>query len=188
MSAKESDRPPGEPRICAAVAPVPCSRRASAIDTAPSAIRAVRRPDRMGTRSRWRVLATGLSACTARMSDSRGYSCAHKSLAWWILLTLSLGCVIGIAAPAEAAIGSVRGAAADNLSVFSKQGASAIQPVSAATSQSLPGITEFPVPNSGPSAITVGPDGNLWFVEISGNNVGKITPQGNITQYPAAAT
>jgi len=84
-------------------------------------------------------------------------------------------------------VAPVRGAAADNLNVFSKRGASAVQPVSAATSQSSPGITEFPVPNSDPSAITVGPDGNLWFAEVSGNNVGKITPQGNITQYPAAA-
>jgi len=39
-------------------------------------------------------------------------------------------------------------------------------------------ITEFPVPtaDSGPWAITAGPDGNLWFTEYDGNKIGRITP------------
>lgn len=38
-------------------------------------------------------------------------------------------------------------------------------------------ITEFPLPNgSGPPAfITAGPDGNLWFTEFRGNQIGRIT-------------
>jgi hypothetical protein len=38
-------------------------------------------------------------------------------------------------------------------------------------------VTEFAVPtaNSGPSAIAVGPDGNIWFTEELGNNIGRIT-------------
>ena len=46
-------------------------------------------------------------------------------------------------------------------------------------------ITYFPVPTAGalPWSITSGPDGNLWFTELVGN-VGKITTDGTITEYP----
>jgi streptogramin lyase len=36
---------------------------------------------------------------------------------------------------------------------------------------------------SGLGAITAGPDGNLWFVEDSSNRIGRITPQGAITEF-----
>jgi streptogramin lyase len=36
-----------------------------------------------------------------------------------------------------------------------------------------------------PTAITLGPDGNIWFIENQGNNVGKITPKGVVTEYNA---
>ena len=41
-------------------------------------------------------------------------------------------------------------------------------------------MTEFPVPtaDTGPTDITTGPDGNLWFTELSGNRIGRITPAG----------
>ncbi len=51
----------------------------------------------------------------------------------------------------------------------------------------------MPRPNSGPGDITVGHDGNLWFVELAGtmdgispdgNRVGRITTEGEITEYP----
>ena len=56
-------------------------------------------------------------------------------------------------------------------------------------------ITEFalPRPNSGPGDITAGADGNMWFVELSGtmdgrkpdgNRVGRITMEGEITEFP----
>src|SRR5205085_10281458 len=32
--------------------------------------------------------------------------------------------------------------------------------------------------------ITSGPDGNLWFTETAGNTIGKITPNGTVTEYP----
>jgi streptogramin lyase len=45
------------------------------------------------------------------------------------------------------------------------------------------GIAEYPIPLAqDPSAITAGPDGNVWFVE-EGGSVGKITPSGTVTQY-----
>jgi virginiamycin B lyase len=31
--------------------------------------------------------------------------------------------------------------------------------------------------------VTTGPDGNLWFVEYGSNALGRITPQGVVTQY-----
>lgn len=50
-------------------------------------------------------------------------------------------------------------------------------------------VTEFAVPSLAPkgstmpNAITTGPDGNLWFTESSGDHIGRITPQGDITQF-----
>jgi len=45
-------------------------------------------------------------------------------------------------------------------------------------------MTEFAVP-TGDSAggITAGNDGNMWFTDFFGNQVGKITPLGNVTLY-----
>ncbi|MFO0955233.1 MAG: choice-of-anchor U domain-containing protein [Candidatus Saccharibacteria bacterium] len=34
-----------------------------------------------------------------------------------------------------------------------------------------------------PTGIVAGPDGNTWFTEAGGNNVGRITPSGDITEY-----
>lgn len=47
-------------------------------------------------------------------------------------------------------------------------------------------VTEFalPTPNGGPRQITVGPDGNLWFVAEDSNVVGRITTAGVITEFP----
>ena len=51
-------------------------------------------------------------------------------------------------------------------------------------------ITEFPIPTppaSGflitPGMITAGPDGNLWFAESYGDKIGRITPDGSITEF-----
>ena len=46
-------------------------------------------------------------------------------------------------------------------------------------------ITEFTVPTAGSQpGIAAGPDGNLWFTEITGNKIGRITPAGVITEFP----
>jgi virginiamycin B lyase len=37
---------------------------------------------------------------------------------------------------------------------------------------------------SNPTATVLGPDGNVWFTEQSANAIGRITPQGVITEYP----
>jgi streptogramin lyase len=46
-------------------------------------------------------------------------------------------------------------------------------------------VTEFPIPtiDSGPLAITAGPDGNLWFTEFSANQIGRITTSGVFTEF-----
>jgi streptogramin lyase len=55
------------------------------------------------------------------------------------------------------------------------------------TGSCAPATTTFPIPtpNSNVSAITAGPDGNVWFVEFSNlaNKVGKITPDGVIQEF-----
>ncbi|MGI8902300.1 MAG: virginiamycin B lyase family protein, partial [Solirubrobacteraceae bacterium] len=43
-------------------------------------------------------------------------------------------------------------------------------------------VMTFPTPDS-LSAITEGPDGNLWFT--GDNGIGRITPQGSITRFHA---
>lgn len=62
--------------------------------------------------------------------------------------------------------------------------------------------TEFPLPSAGesPTAIAAGPDGNLWFIEsgtgggsltdttYTGGRVGRITPQGVVTEFPLPST
>jgi len=44
---------------------------------------------------------------------------------------------------------------------------------------------EYGIPTlaSGPAGIAAGPDGNLWFLEFNGNNIGKIATGGAITEY-----
>lgn len=49
-----------------------------------------------------------------------------------------------------------------------------------------------PTPSSGPLAITVGKDGNLWFTEaaVAGNKIGRLTPAGEFMEFaiPTAAS
>src|SRR5438093_628469 len=50
----------------------------------------------------------------------------------------------------------------------------------------VPGvITEFslPTPNSRPFEITAGPDGDLWFTELTNNKIGRISPTGTLTEF-----
>jgi streptogramin lyase len=45
-------------------------------------------------------------------------------------------------------------------------------------------ITEFATPTvaSNPSGIAYGPDGNVWFLEQAGNNIGRLTPTGQFSE------
>jgi virginiamycin B lyase len=56
----------------------------------------------------------------------------------------------------------------------------------AAASARAQGISEFALPTnaSNPYRIAAGSDGNLWFTEIGGNKIGRITPSGVITEFP----
>ncbi len=51
-------------------------------------------------------------------------------------------------------------------------------------------IDEFssPTSNAGPAQITFGSDGNVWFTEINGNKIGRITPSGIITEFSIPTT
>ena len=57
--------------------------------------------------------------------------------------------------------------------------------VPAAAAAPVP-ITEYPVLTAGgsPDVIVAGPDGNLWFTEQNGNNIGEVTPSGAVSEYP----
>ncbi len=47
-------------------------------------------------------------------------------------------------------------------------------------------ITEFSAgitPGASPIGITAGPDGNLWFTEYGANQIGRITPDGDVTEF-----
>src|SRR5262249_37919440 len=47
-------------------------------------------------------------------------------------------------------------------------------------------INEFalPTPDSQPNTIVAGPDGNVWFMEINRDTLGRITPAGQVTEVP----
>ena len=64
--------------------------------------------------------------------------------------------------------------------------ATANQPTATATPRPMAGvITEFSLSRGAePNDITIGPDGNLWFTEDNGNRIGRITPAGQIAEYP----
>ncbi|MEO6990096.1 MAG: hypothetical protein ABI346_05580 [Candidatus Baltobacteraceae bacterium] len=49
-----------------------------------------------------------------------------------------------------------------------------------------PVLTAFsiPQPQSGPFAIAVGPDGNLWLTESVGEAIARVTPNGNVREFP----
>ena len=52
-------------------------------------------------------------------------------------------------------------------------------------------ITEFSTgltPGAVPFGIAAGPDGNLWFTELSGDRIGRITPAGVITEFSTGLT
>jgi len=44
---------------------------------------------------------------------------------------------------------------------------------------------DIPTANSGTVGITTGPDDALWFAESDGGKIGRITTDGNVTEYPA---
>jgi streptogramin lyase len=50
-------------------------------------------------------------------------------------------------------------------------------------------VSEFAIPTLGCNAqwITTGPDGNLWFTEEDGDQLGRVTPAGVITEFPLPA-
>jgi virginiamycin B lyase len=57
----------------------------------------------------------------------------------------------------------------------------------AAISTDGSGLAEYTdglTPGSTPAAIVAGPDGNLWFTETTAGAIGRITPGGEITEFP----
>jgi streptogramin lyase len=50
----------------------------------------------------------------------------------------------------------------------------------------LGAFTQFRVPTTGgtPIGIAAGPDGAMWFTELNGNKIGRITATGSITEFP----
>src|SRR6202011_2217396 len=45
-------------------------------------------------------------------------------------------------------------------------------------------ITEYTVPGHGLWGIGAGPDGNIWFTEYAANNIGRIAPNGTVSEFP----
>ena len=58
--------------------------------------------------------------------------------------------------------------------------------VSPPGTMAAPTIRPFDLPTSAaaPYRIVLGPDGNLWFTEAGAAKIGRITPQGVITEFP----
>lgn len=49
-------------------------------------------------------------------------------------------------------------------------------------------ITEIANASGGGHDITAGPDGNLWFTEYSSNLIGRVTPEGVLTEFPGVGS
>jgi virginiamycin B lyase len=49
----------------------------------------------------------------------------------------------------------------------------------------VPTAREFTIPtaSSSPFQIAPGPDGNVWFTEVNGNHIARITPGGFISEF-----
>jgi streptogramin lyase len=62
------------------------------------------------------------------------------------------------------------------------QGQSSISVVS--TSGTVEATYQIPTQNANPQGLVLGSDGNLWFVESGVDQIGSITPTGQITEYP----
>ena len=47
-------------------------------------------------------------------------------------------------------------------------------------------VKTFPLatPEALPIYIAAGPDGNMWFTELTGNNIGRVTADGIVTEFP----
>lgn len=45
------------------------------------------------------------------------------------------------------------------------------------------GVT-IPTSNSGPQSIASGPDGTVWFTELTSNKIGRLSPDGSMTEFP----
>ena len=54
-----------------------------------------------------------------------------------------------------------------------------------AVGSSIGAFSEFPIPTakSEPGGLTVGPDGNLWFIEQATGRIGRVTPSGAISDF-----
>ena len=65
-----------------------------------------------------------------------------------------------------------------------------LQVVGAGPVFAAPGdVTEFALsPSTSPYGITTGPDGNLWFTEFTANRIGRITPDGVVTEFATGIT
>jgi len=59
-------------------------------------------------------------------------------------------------------------------------------PSVSATITPTPAFYSFSIPtmSSNPEYIAAGPDGNMWFTEYNGNNIGRITPAGVVHEFP----
>jgi virginiamycin B lyase len=66
----------------------------------------------------------------------------------------------------------------------------AAQTVTAVFAASVPlAVTGYPLTSSSaPLGITSGPDGALWFTEFEGNQIGRITTAGALTEYPVVTS
>jgi streptogramin lyase len=45
-------------------------------------------------------------------------------------------------------------------------------------------LASLPTLNSAPAGITAASDGSIWFTESSANQLGRLSPQGTLTEYP----
>ncbi len=107
----------------------------------------------------------------------------------------AIAAVVAVAVVAGVAFGITRITQSSETGTAAQSSGSAVTASSAPDSSGGAGggiqgnLTVYSVPtaNSRPEYIAVGPDGDLWFTENSGNKIGRISTAGAITEFPLPA-
>src|SRR5438046_334305 len=100
-----------------------------------------------------------LLACPERKSAMSKRFCLYTVLVLGVLLAAGMGLTAGNA-PARATLG---------LSFNAKSAPHIV-------------ITRYPIPSGPPMGVTLGPAGNVWFSESTGTKLGRVTPEGVVTE------
>ena len=113
-----------------------------------------------------------------------GVTLMYRFMPRIVRITSFVGVALALAACGGHGNGVVPNGSAPNTTSMDAGVTAMAKGVPTPTPPPLATFTEYPVPtlNSTPNEIIKGPDGNVWFTELSGNRLGSIDALGHITE------